>query len=171
MALVRLVLRRGALVLVLALTLGCGVAERAAEVEEAASEPAPAFELASLDGSQVSLASLEGRPVVIDFWATWCVPCIRQIPVLNELRKQHGDRVSVVGIAVDAQGLEVVAPFAEEHGMEYTILIGDEALAQDFGAKGFPTLFILNAQGAIEEAHVGVVSLGELEEALERAGA
>ncbi len=170
MAHIRRALRSGGWVLLLSVALGCGVAEKTAEVEEA-SESAPAFDLASLDGSQVSLASLEGRPVVIDFWATWCVPCIRQIPVLNELRKQHGDRVSVVGIAVDAQGLEVVAPFAEEHGMEYTVLIGDEALAQAFGAKGFPTLFILNAQGGIEEAHVGVVSLGELEEALERAGA
>ena len=55
--------------------------------------------------------------------------------------------------------------------MEYTVLIGDEALAQAFGARGFPTLFVLDAAGSIEEAHVGVVSLGELEEALERAGA
>lgn len=138
--------------------------------EEGEVESAPAFDLASLAGPRVSLDSLRGRPAIIDFWATWCAPCVRQIPVLNALKDKRGDEVAVIGISVDVDGAEAVAPFAEEHGIEYTVLFGDEALAQDFGARGFPTLFVLDADGAIREAHVGVASLDELEEALARAG-
>ncbi|MBW2242500.1 MAG: TlpA family protein disulfide reductase [Deltaproteobacteria bacterium] len=134
-------------------------------------ERAPGFDLATLDGRQVSLDSLAGRPAVIDFWATWCAPCIRQIPVLNALQAEYGGGVSVVGIAVDTSGAEVVAPFAEEHEMAYTVLLGDERLAQAYGALGFPTLFVLDGEGRIVEAHVGIVTMEELQDALARAGA
>lgn len=154
--------------LALVLLLGCGQAGDAGAGE--GRQPAPSFSLASLAGGDVSLESLAGRPAIIDFWATWCAPCIRQIPVLNALQDRHGGGVSVLGIAVDVSGAEIVAPFAEEHGIEYTVLIGDQRLAQEFGALGFPTLFVLDTEGAIVESHVGVASLDELEEALERAG-
>ena len=152
--------------LLVALLLACGAPQTA----PGELEPAPAFDLESLAGPKVSLASLRGRPAIIDFWATWCAPCVRQIPVLNALLDKRGDEVAVIGISVDVDGADAVAPFAEEHGIEYTVLFGDEALAQDFGARGFPTLFVLDAEGSILEAHVGVASLDELEEALERAG-
>ncbi len=164
-------LRRAGLALAAWVVLACGAppGETDAHVDDEG-DRAPAFDLATLDGAQVSLASLAGRPAVIDFWATWCAPCVRQIPVLNALQEARGDAVSVIGIAVDASGAEVVAPFAEEHEIAYTVLLGDEALAQDYGAIGFPTLFVLDGQGRIIEAHVGIVTMEELEDALERAG-
>ncbi|MAE94164.1 MAG: hypothetical protein CL910_05835 [Deltaproteobacteria bacterium] len=170
MALVKTVGPVGALLagLGLALLLGCGEVGDGLGTE--GREAAPSFSLASLTGGDVTLESLGGRPAIIDFWATWCAPCIRQIPVLNALQDRNEGRVSVVGIAVDASGAEVVAPFADEHGIDYTVLIGDEGLAQRFGALGFPTLFVLDPTGGIVESHVGVASLEELEEALERAG-
>lgn len=152
----------------LVLLTSCGPAG-APSVEDGSGR-APAFDLASLDGRQVSLESLAGRPAVIDFWATWCAPCIRQIPVLNALQDAYGDAVSVIGIAVDTGGEEIVAPFAEKHEIAYTVLLGEEGLAQDFGAIGFPTLFVLDGEGRIVEAHVGIVTMEELEDALERAG-
>jgi thiol-disulfide isomerase/thioredoxin len=148
------------------LVLGCRVDEAgdAAEVR-----PAPDFALEDLAGETVSLAALRGKPVVLDFWATWCTPCEFQIPVLNEFYDRHAGRVEVVGVAVDAGGRDAVAPFAAEHGIRYRVLLGDEALAQRFGAIGFPTLYVLRADGAIVATHTGIMDPDDLEEAVEAA--
>lgn len=131
---------------------------------------APAFVLESLSGDPVASDSLRGSTLVIDFWATWCPPCIDQIPVLNRFAadRAHQD-VRVLGIAVDVDGREIVAPFAAEHGIEYSVLLGDESLAQRFGALGFPALFVVSASGEIESVHFGLISLEELHEAVDDA--
>ncbi len=152
--------------------LGCSAQEGGdpgASSSGAASEKpkrsAPSFELKGADGSPVSLAEHRGKPVVVDFWATWCVPCIYQIPELNafwELHREAGD-VAVIGVAVDVEGASVVAPWIEEKGVEYQIAIGDEGLAREFGVIGFPTLAIINSEGKIESLHVGLIEVEELE--------
>ncbi|MCG8590131.1 MAG: TlpA family protein disulfide reductase [Proteobacteria bacterium] len=143
------------------LALGCG-----GESDPAASSAAPDFTLPRLGGGEVALAELRGRPVVIDFWATWCAPCVHQIPVLNDFQERMGDKVVVLGVAVDARGAEVVEPFASEHGIAYSVLLGDEALAREYGAFGFPSLYVLGPDGHIEAAHVGIVSADELDRAV-----
>jgi peroxiredoxin len=132
---------------------------------------APEFTLPDLLGNQTSLADLRGRPVIIDFWATWCAPCVEQIPVLNAFQATHHGEVSVLGIAVDSRGIEVVAPFADEHDIQYPVLLGDESLAQEYGAFGFPSLYVIAPDGTIATHHVGVISEEELEEALVSAAA
>jgi len=127
------------------------------------SEPAPDFTLETLDGGQVSLASLRGKPVLVDFWATWCGPCEETIPVLIEFQRKYAGRVHVLGVSVDWDR-DAVAPFAREKGMNYPVLYGDEGLAIDYGVPGFPTLYVVDAQGQIASAHVGVMTLPELEE-------
>ena len=127
---------------------------------------APDFTLLDLEGRPVSLADFRGKTVVIDFWATWCPPCIFQVPELNEFWRDHREsgEVVVLGVAVDVEGAEVVAPWVAEQNVEYVILIGDEDLAREFGAMGFPTLVIVRPDGRLDSLHVGLIEKAELEE-------
>jgi cytochrome c biogenesis protein CcmG/thiol:disulfide interchange protein DsbE len=136
--------------------------ERPPRAAARASEPAPDFTLETLDGGRITLSELRGKPVLVDFWATWCGPCEETIPVLIEFQRRYAGRVHVLGVSVDWER-DAVAPFAREKRMNYPVLYGDEALAVDYGAPGFPTLFIVDAEGRIVEAHVGVMTLEELE--------
>jgi thiol-disulfide isomerase/thioredoxin len=138
----------------------------AAEGGERTPAVAPEFTLRDLAGGEVSLSALRGRPVVIDFWATWCAPCERQVPVLNAFHDKHGDRIPVLGIAVDVDGATSVPPFVEQHELRYRVLLGNEDLAQDYDAFGFPTLYVIRPDGTIHSAHVGVVSPEALEAAV-----
>lgn len=148
------------------LSLSCGQEHRTGSNEEVARAPAPEFTLPDLFGNEVSLSDQRGRTVILDFWATWCAPCIQQIPVLNAFQAAHPRDVVVLGVSVDAQGIDVVAPFADEHDIDYTVLLGSESLAQEYGAFGFPTLYVIAPDGRVTASHVGVVTLAELEEAV-----
>ncbi|HEY8123050.1 MAG TPA: TlpA disulfide reductase family protein [Myxococcota bacterium] len=148
------------------LGLGCERLEAVPGVEgEGVREPAPDFTLERLGGGEVALASLRGQPVIVDFWATWCGPCEDSIPVLVAFHQKYAGRVHVLGVSVDWDR-EAIAPYVREHGMTYPVLLGDESLALDYGAPGFPALFVIDAEGRIHEAHVGVTTLPELEAAV-----
>ena len=132
--------------------------------------PAPDFTLPDVHGTEVSLSDFRGKIVVIDFWATWCVPCLYQIPVLNEFwtSRRDGGEIVVIGVAVDVEGAEVVAPWIAEQGVEYQILIGDEGMSREFGVMGFPTIAIINAKGEIAALHAGIIDGDDLAELIER---
>jgi len=150
-----------------ALLAGCSEGrEGAGEVGGTPAEEVLAdFTLPDLNGNPVRLADFRGHTVVLDFWATWCPPCVFQIPELNKLWEAHKDAgdVVVIGVAVDVEGAEVVAPWAEEQGVSYPLVIGDESLARDFGAMGFPTLVIVAPDGRIHSRHVGLIEVEDLE--------
>ncbi len=85
-------------------TLSCTAQDGQEDSSKAKPKPAaPSFTLVDLDGNEISLADYHGKAVVIDFWATWCLPCIYQIPVLNQLWETHRDsgKIAVIGVAVD----------------------------------------------------------------------
>lgn len=153
----------GALVLLL-------VAACSAEAPSTEAELAIPFELERLDGSRVALSDLRGKFVLIDFWATWCPPCVLEIPELNAFyEKYRGSAVEVLAVAVDALEPSELAAWTEEHGIGYPVALGDEELARRYGATAFPYHVFLSPDGrVIERLAPGYHDLAELNEVLER---
>ena len=119
--------------------------------------PAPAFTLQDLDGKNVSLAGLRGKVVVLDFWATWCPPCVKEIPHFVELHEQYKDKgVEIVGISLDDAGISVVKAFVQKYQIKYPILMTDGRVDKAFGGiSGIPTTFVIDSAGNIRQKYVG----------------
>ena len=160
--------RTGAgLLALLALLLGCGSSVESDEGSAEPRTPAPDFELVSLEGDAIRLSALRGHVVVLDFWATWCAPCIFQPRELNALRREYRDEENVVVLGVEVGGAsaeEIRAWAAENRAIaEYPILMGgDEDLTRRFGAYGFPALVILAPDGGIDHVEMGVTTAEEV---------
>lgn len=118
---------------------------------------APEFTLLDIDGNKVSLSDFKGKVVILDFWATWCPPCIAEIPHFIELYDEYKNRgLEVIGISVDWNGQRVVPPFAEERGINYILLLGDDEVADLYGGIiSIPTTFILDREGGIRKRYMG----------------
>ena len=110
---------------------------------------APGFTLEDIHGRAVSLSDFKGKVVVLDFWATWCPPCKREIPDFIELQSRYGARgLRVVGIGLDEP--DKLKAFAEGNGMNYTVLMGTDDIAMKYGGiSGIPTTFIIDRNGSI----------------------
>lgn len=127
---------------------GGGGGERAIEV----GERAPDFSLVGLDGMRRSLASYRGQPLVLNFWATWCQPCHKEIPDLQELHRSG--RIQVLSVAIDEQGEEIVRPFVEQWAIEYPVLIDDrEVFASAYRATTIPYTLVLDAEHVIRKIY------------------
>jgi thiol-disulfide isomerase/thioredoxin len=168
--------RRGSVcgLLALLLWLGCGSEERGApsagsEGVAAGRELAPDFEHPDLEGQPVRLSALRGRTVIIDFWATWCPPCVYQPAELNAFLERRGAQSDavVLGIEVGGASIDEIHEWAEANDAvaRYRILTGaNEDLARRFGALGFPALVVVAPDGTIDSNHVGLTTADELEE-------
>ena len=130
-------------------------------------ERVPEFKLADRDGTMRSLADWQGKSLIVNFWATWCAPCRREIPLLGELQQQYGPAgFQVIGIAADYR--DKVIAYADEEGITYPLLIGEqEALdaAAAFGVEivGFPFTVFSDDQGRVIVAHVGELTRPQAE--------
>ena len=120
-------------------------------------KPAPAFTLQDLNGKNVSLADFRGKVVVLDFWATWCPPCVKEIPHFVELHEQYKDKgVEIVGISLDQAGVSVVKAFVQKYQINYPILMTDGKVDKAFGGiLGIPTTFVIDSVGNIRQKYVG----------------
>lgn len=119
---------------------------------------APDFKLYDLDKNEVSLKSFKGKVVLLDFWATWCYPCRIEIPHFISLYDEYNESgLEVVGIALDRDGASAVKPFAEKEGMNYTIVIGNVSVTEDYGGiRSIPTTFMIDKKGIVYSKYVGV---------------
>jgi thiol-disulfide isomerase/thioredoxin len=134
-----------------------GKDERKAEVAGTKmSKPAPAWELVDLQGKTVKLADLKGSIVILDFWATWCEPCRKAMPVLdNWMKTKMPSGVKVYSINVWERNADVVAPFWNERNYAMTMLYGTNNLSQDYGFDGIPYICIIDKNGNIRYEEKG----------------
>lgn len=133
-------------------------------------KPAPPFQLAPVGGGPaVSLAGLAGRPAVINFWATWCVPCYQEHPVLVQAARALSSEVHFVGIVYDDEEARVKA-FLDQKGGGYPSLLDPEGrTAIAYGVYGVPETYFVSPQGTIVDKHVGPLSADVLAEKLGKA--
>jgi peroxiredoxin len=119
----------------------------------------PPFTLKDLAGNDVSLSDFAGKVVVLDLWATWCGPCRQEIPVLVSLYEEFKDRgLVVVGVGLDEEGVEALAPFAEANHMSYPVLVGDKVLGATYKVTSIPSTYVIGRDGKIASKHVGFSS-------------
>lgn len=131
---------------------------------------APLFRLKSMQGEEVALEAQRGKIVVLDFWATWCHPCVEQIPILNRFYERNREAgVELYGISMDVDGVEAVEPFMKKHVFRYPVLLGQLAVAESYGIRSFPASVVIDAEGNIRSMHVGVVDERTLEKLVARA--
>jgi len=125
-------------------------------------------------GETVKLADLQGKVVVLDFWATWCPPCRKGVPDLVELQSEN-DQLVVVGISLDAISrggatINDVVPFMKEYGINYPVVKGDMNVIQQYGGvQSIPTSFVIDRRGYVIARHVGLVPKETLKEEIEKA--
>jgi cytochrome c biogenesis protein CcmG/thiol:disulfide interchange protein DsbE len=152
-------MKMAALTLVLTLAVfGCaaGPAPEAASVTPKG--PAPDFKLENIAGGTTDSADLKGKVLVVDFWATWCEPCIVEIPKFNKISDEYkGKGVEVVGITVESPYADI-KPKVDETGMKYTVLVGNDAVVDGFGGLiGFPTTFVVTKDWKIYKKYMGAL--------------
>jgi len=116
---------------------------------------APDFELPTLAGDELSLRSLRGQVVLVDFWATWCGPCRQEMPALQRLYEELAGRgVEIVAINVDARP-QTVPPYVRREGLTFPIVLGGVAEQARYRVSGLPTLFVVDQSGVIRYRHIG----------------
>lgn len=151
----------GVILLGLVILGACGSAPATKPEDVVVGNTIPDFSLKSLEGKTIDKNSLTGEVVVLNFWASWCTPCMAEIPELKELAANS--KAKVVGIALDEMGLETIKPFVETHKINYMVLVGDQDLFQQFNGVGIPYTLVLDRTQRIVKIYRGPTDRASLE--------
>jgi cytochrome c biogenesis protein CcmG/thiol:disulfide interchange protein DsbE len=123
-----------------------------------AGKPAPDFTLRTLEDKELGLTSLRGKPVVLNFWSTWCEPCKLEHELLQQAARFYGEAVQFVGVVYQDSN-ENARAYLEQHGSAFPQLADpDSRVAIDFGVAGVPESFLLDASGVVMEKQAGVLN-------------
>lgn len=129
-----------------------------------ASLQAQAFTLVDSKGKTHSLAQYKGKWVLVNFWATWCPPCLEEIPDLVALHENKKNKLVVLGVAMDYKDPKQVLQFADQMMVSYPIILGDQKMAAQIGAiPGLPTTYLYNPEGKVVAYNVGALTRDAVE--------
>ena len=137
------------------------------QVEDVVGQPRPEFALKDTRGDLVSVTQFDGKVLLLNFWATWCAPCVEEMPMLSDLQNQYADRdFQILGIAVDDP--KKAADFAAELASEYPVLVGPAdtvMVGRQYGNRAgmLPYSILVDQQGIVQWAHLGALEFEELE--------
>jgi thiol-disulfide isomerase/thioredoxin len=142
-----------------------GDAAAATPDEPLKGKPAPAFTLVNLDGKKVSLSDYKGRPVIVNFWATWCAPCKLEMPWFEEFRQKYrGQGFEILGIAEDDAPKDEIEKTAKKINVSYPILLTDGKVAPAYGGVDqLPMSFYIDRKGVVVTQTIGLASKDEVE--------
>jgi thiol-disulfide isomerase/thioredoxin len=136
-----------------------GEAPEMPELSVKVGDIAPDFKLADLDGKEVTLASLKGKVVLLDFWATWCGPCKAAMPTIQKLHDEYKDQgkdVVILGVNTWEEKPEAAKEYMTKKKFSYGCLMKGDELAAAYGVKGIPTLVIIGKDGKVAAVEVGL---------------
>jgi len=122
---------------------------------------APDFQLQSLEGESVSLSSLRGKPVMLNFWATWCGPCRMEMPYIQEVFEDEEwiDRGLVIVAVNVGDSSSKVREFMENNGLSFRVLLDtDASVAKDYNVSGIPATFLIDKNGIMKDVRIGAFS-------------
>jgi peroxiredoxin len=118
---------------------------------------APDFALPDLDGKTVNLADYKGKVVLLNIWATWCPPCVEEMPSMEKLHQELKDKdFEILAVSIDVSGAKAVIPFMKKHKLSFSVLTDTEgAIKSLYQTTGVPESFIIDKQGIIAEKVIG----------------
>jgi peroxiredoxin len=125
---------------------------------------APNFVLKDLKGNDVSLSACKGKVIFLNFWATWCPPCRREIPGFVEAYNEYKDKgMAIIGISLDETGRDSVLKFAESFKINYPVVMGTAKIVRDYQPGHFiPATIVIDKNGKIRDKHVGYMDKATL---------
>jgi len=129
---------------------------------------APEFALKDFSGNLVKLSDYRGKVVVVNFWATWCLPCLMEIPAFVKVREKYQARgLEVIGVSVDEEGPDAVQSFAERARMNYPVVMANPDTLKSYGPiHAIPTTFIIDREGRVYQTHRGMLTYDNIESAI-----
>jgi thiol-disulfide isomerase/thioredoxin len=125
----------------------------------AGARQAPSFSVRTVEGKSLKLSELKNRPLIVDFWATWCGPCKASMPHLSSMQSRYEKKgLAVIGMSVDDGGPDNVRKFANKLGIKFTIAMADDEILDAYGPiRSIPTTFFINRKGEIVRRVVGYI--------------